>query len=248
MTLQCLPSSIHDELSRYKAVWTGSVWRRWKWACTCGSGSAAPNSCCVTSSPPAGWGCRSASPPTAASVRRWPRRTHTSPHRSAGMFLVKALPAPTRAGADIPQRLFSVRSFRPTASAAAAASATQTEPRDRVQPAGEPGRDAARKLSINFEQTQEAFKSKDSLELLRSLLVFKLCSYDFLVDKNTQVMVMTNFIHHSLSFKYLSQYIPRADLLLVYYLDGGYDINWPWYDGDHNITSGRCLGAHTHLF
>lgn len=107
------------------------------------------------------------------------------------MFLVKALAVPTRAGADIPQRFFSSRSFRPTA--AAAASATQTEPRDRVQRAGEPGREAPRKLSVNFEQTREAFKSKASLELLRSLLVFKLCSYDFLVDKNTQVMVMTNF-------------------------------------------------------
>ncbi|XP_059405537.1 proline dehydrogenase 1, mitochondrial-like [Carassius carassius] len=44
------------------------------------------------------------------------------------------------------------------------------------------------KISIDFEQTKEAFKSKDTLELLRSLMVFKLCSYDILVDKNKEIM------------------------------------------------------------
>lgn len=43
------------------------------------------------------------------------------------------------------------------------------------------------KISIDFEQTKEAYKSKDTLELLRSLVVFKLCSYDILVDKNKEV-------------------------------------------------------------
>ncbi|KAI1882416.1 hypothetical protein AGOR_G00250470 [Albula goreensis] len=43
-------------------------------------------------------------------------------------------------------------------------------------------------VSIDFENTQEAYKSKDTLELLRSLLVFKLCTYDFLVDKNKELM------------------------------------------------------------
>ncbi|XP_068422818.1 proline dehydrogenase 1, mitochondrial isoform X2 [Clinocottus analis] len=47
---------------------------------------------------------------------------------------------------------------------------------------------AANELSVDFDQTQRAYKSKDSLELLRSLVVFKLCSYDFLVDKNTEIM------------------------------------------------------------
>lgn len=46
----------------------------------------------------------------------------------------------------------------------------------------------ATKICVNFDQTQEAYKSKDSLELLRSLVVFKLCSYDFLVDRNREVM------------------------------------------------------------
>uniref|UniRef100_A0A8C4F0B8 Proline dehydrogenase n=1 Tax=Dicentrarchus labrax TaxID=13489 RepID=A0A8C4F0B8_DICLA len=46
----------------------------------------------------------------------------------------------------------------------------------------------ANEISVDFDQTREAYKSKDSLELLRSLVVFKLCSYDFLVDKNKEVM------------------------------------------------------------
>ncbi|XP_057687716.1 proline dehydrogenase 1, mitochondrial [Corythoichthys intestinalis] len=43
-------------------------------------------------------------------------------------------------------------------------------------------------ISVDFEQTREAYKSKDSLELLRSLVVLKMCSYDFLVDKNQEIM------------------------------------------------------------
>ncbi|KAM9858212.1 proline dehydrogenase 1, mitochondrial [Aulostomus maculatus] len=43
-------------------------------------------------------------------------------------------------------------------------------------------------ISVDFDQTREAYKSKDSLELLRSLVVFKLCSYDVLVDKNKEIM------------------------------------------------------------
>ncbi|XP_053727089.1 proline dehydrogenase 1, mitochondrial-like [Synchiropus splendidus] len=41
---------------------------------------------------------------------------------------------------------------------------------------------------VDFDQTREAYKSKESWELLRSLLVFKLCSYDVLVDKNKEIM------------------------------------------------------------
>ncbi|KAJ8415312.1 hypothetical protein AAFF_G00422920 [Aldrovandia affinis] len=44
------------------------------------------------------------------------------------------------------------------------------------------------KIAIDFDNTKEAYKSKDTIELLRSLLVFKLCSYDFLVDKNKELM------------------------------------------------------------
>ncbi|KAM9451171.1 proline dehydrogenase 1, mitochondrial [Clarias gariepinus] len=45
-----------------------------------------------------------------------------------------------------------------------------------------------KKIFIDFENTQEAYRSKDTLELLRSLLVFKLCAFDFLVDKNKELM------------------------------------------------------------
>ncbi|XP_061115818.1 proline dehydrogenase 1, mitochondrial isoform X2 [Conger conger] len=44
------------------------------------------------------------------------------------------------------------------------------------------------KIAVDFENTEDAYKSKTSLELLRSLLVFKLCTYDFLVDKNKELM------------------------------------------------------------
>ncbi|KAK2872347.1 hypothetical protein Q8A67_022244 [Cirrhinus molitorella] len=44
------------------------------------------------------------------------------------------------------------------------------------------------RISIDFDNTQEAYKSKDTMELFRSLLVFKLCTFDFLVDKNKELM------------------------------------------------------------
>ncbi|CAL8249051.1 unnamed protein product [Merluccius merluccius] len=44
------------------------------------------------------------------------------------------------------------------------------------------------RTSVDFEETREAYRSKDSLELLRSLVVFKLCSYDVLVDRNKEIM------------------------------------------------------------
>uniref|UniRef100_A0A8C5GRN2 Proline dehydrogenase n=1 Tax=Gouania willdenowi TaxID=441366 RepID=A0A8C5GRN2_GOUWI len=40
---------------------------------------------------------------------------------------------------------------------------------------------AADEVLVDFEKTQEVYRSKASLELLRSLVVFKLCSYDFLI-------------------------------------------------------------------
>uniref|UniRef100_A0A674EQU5 Proline dehydrogenase n=1 Tax=Salmo trutta TaxID=8032 RepID=A0A674EQU5_SALTR len=43
-------------------------------------------------------------------------------------------------------------------------------------------------IAIDFDNTHEAYKSKDNIELLRSLLVFKLCTFDFLVDKNKELM------------------------------------------------------------
>ncbi|XP_056146668.1 proline dehydrogenase 1, mitochondrial [Lampris incognitus] len=43
-------------------------------------------------------------------------------------------------------------------------------------------------ITVDFDNTAEAYKSKDNIELLRSLLVFKLCTFDFLVNKNKELM------------------------------------------------------------
>lgn len=43
------------------------------------------------------------------------------------------------------------------------------------------------KIHIDFDNTQEAYRSKGNIELLRSLLVFKLCTFDVLVEKNKEV-------------------------------------------------------------
>lgn len=44
------------------------------------------------------------------------------------------------------------------------------------------------KIWIDFNNTEEAYKSKNNVELLRSLLVFKLCTFDFLVERNKELM------------------------------------------------------------
>lgn len=44
------------------------------------------------------------------------------------------------------------------------------------------------KIQIDFDNTEEAYKSKNNVELLRSLLVFKLCTFDFLVERNKELM------------------------------------------------------------
>ncbi|XP_071339782.1 proline dehydrogenase 1, mitochondrial [Trachinotus anak] len=125
------------------------------------------------------------------------------------MFYVKTAPALTRAGPEIPLRcLLSSRRLRSTVTSTT--SPTRTEQRGdvssrggaqrdtaRSESLGQPGRGgrdgtttttAANEVFVDFDQTREAYKSKDSLELLRSLVVFKLCSYDFLVDKNKEIM------------------------------------------------------------
>lgn len=45
----------------------------------------------------------------------------------------------------------------------------------------------AKSIHIDFDNTQEAYKSKKNIELLRSLLVFKLCTFDVLVERNKEV-------------------------------------------------------------
>ncbi|XP_056302252.1 proline dehydrogenase 1, mitochondrial isoform X2 [Danio aesculapii] len=50
------------------------------------------------------------------------------------------------------------------------------------------------RISIDFDNTREAYRSKHTLELLRSLLVFKLCTFDFLVDKNKELIDLSKKI------------------------------------------------------
>lgn len=45
------------------------------------------------------------------------------------------------------------------------------------------------KLDLTFENSQLAFKAKSSLDLLRGYLVFQLCSFNFLINNQKQVLV-----------------------------------------------------------
>ncbi|XP_035496045.2 proline dehydrogenase 1, mitochondrial isoform X1 [Scophthalmus maximus] len=109
------------------------------------------------------------------------------------MLWLKAAPALARPGASATFKwLLSSRSLRTTG-------AHNGGQRGDVSSSARPGRRggggdgtattaASHEISVDFELTREAYKSKDSLELLRSLVVFKLCSYSILVDKNKEIM------------------------------------------------------------
>lgn len=47
-------------------------------------------------------------------------------------------------------------------------------------------------IHIDFDNTEEAYRSKGNVELLRSLLVFKLCTFDVLVDKNKEASSLSS--------------------------------------------------------
>ena len=47
------------------------------------------------------------------------------------------------------------------------------------------------KTVLNFNDTKRAYRSKTTGEVLRALLVFKLCSVNFLVDYNRQVCILS---------------------------------------------------------
>ncbi|XP_028679806.1 proline dehydrogenase 1, mitochondrial [Erpetoichthys calabaricus] len=50
------------------------------------------------------------------------------------------------------------------------------------------------RVAIDFENTKEAYRSKTTLELLRSLFVFKLCTFDFVVDRNKELMQLSRAV------------------------------------------------------
>uniref|UniRef100_A0A8C8G1E2 Proline dehydrogenase n=1 Tax=Oncorhynchus tshawytscha TaxID=74940 RepID=A0A8C8G1E2_ONCTS len=111
------------------------------------------------------------------------------------MSYVKTVPALTRAGVDINVRRLNTLSNRRAQSTVASTQAGQ-DVTNRESYSSRKSRNASSspKISIDFELTQEAYKSKDNLELLRSLVVFKLCSYDLLVDKNKELMDISKFL------------------------------------------------------
>ncbi|XP_056385691.1 proline dehydrogenase 1, mitochondrial [Hyla sarda] len=49
-------------------------------------------------------------------------------------------------------------------------------------------------VTMNFENTQEAYKSKATWELLRSVMVFWLCSIDSIVERNQQLLQLSRKI------------------------------------------------------
>ncbi|XP_068562266.1 proline dehydrogenase 1, mitochondrial [Cebidichthys violaceus] len=65
------------------------------------------------------------------------------------------------------------------------------------------------KIHIDFNNTQEAYRSKGNVELLRSLLVFKLCTIDILVEKNKELM--------ALSKKVLGQWMFEKLMKMTFY-------------------------------
>lgn len=109
------------------------------------------------------------------------------------MSYIKTMTALARAGADINLKKLNVLSNRRLRSIVASAQEEQNNVSNKEGTARSEslrqgrGTSTTNKISVDFDQTQEAYKSKDSLELLRSLVVFKLCSYDFLVDKHMEV-------------------------------------------------------------
>lgn len=126
------------------------------------------------------------------------------------MFCVKTVPAPRWANAEIIhlKRLLSNRRLRSNVTSSSTTwsekKADHGRSRSGAQRAsvrlqspvksGKAGRThtnfppSTNEISVDFERSQEAYRSKNSLELLRSLVVFKLCSYDFLVDNNKEIM------------------------------------------------------------
>nr|XP_033810327.1 proline dehydrogenase 1, mitochondrial-like isoform X1 [Geotrypetes seraphini] len=79
---------------------------------------------------------------------------------------------------------------------------TQVEHMQRAEDVNEPSASAAAP-DICFRDPQEAYRSKATWELLRSLLVFRLCSYDALVNRNEQLMSLCRAILGQQLFKEL---------------------------------------------
>ncbi|XP_062398655.1 proline dehydrogenase 1, mitochondrial [Sardina pilchardus] len=133
------------------------------------------------------------------------------------MSYAKAVPVFARAGLDVNLRNISAVSGRRLGSTVASTQRNQSSEEstdidgavpktdvhaDLIQQSRTHGT-SKNKISIDFNQTKEAYKSKDTGELLRSLVVFKLCSYDLLVDKNKEIMDLSKKILGQKTFERL---------------------------------------------
>lgn len=56
-------------------------------------------------------------------------------------------------------------------------------------------------VDLSFNNAEEAYRSKGNFEIIRSLLVFNLCSINYLVDKNKEVFKFFVFFSFSISLK-----------------------------------------------
>ncbi|MFH4979261.1 hypothetical protein AB6A40_005970 [Gnathostoma spinigerum] len=59
------------------------------------------------------------------------------------------------------------------------------------------------RVDLSFENAQEAFKSKSNFELLRGIIVLRLCSLDFLVKNNASIMMVLRKVLGQSLFKKL---------------------------------------------
>ncbi|CAL9683402.1 unnamed protein product [Knipowitschia caucasica] len=85
----------------------------------------------------------------------------------------------------------------------------QTEPLELISQRKAQNKHQTRAIQIDFENTEEAYRSKSNVELLRSLLVFKLCTIDVLVDKNKELI--------DLSRKLLGQRLFELIMKMTFY-------------------------------
>ncbi|XP_028317933.1 proline dehydrogenase 1, mitochondrial [Gouania willdenowi] len=85
----------------------------------------------------------------------------------------------------------------------------ETVPTELISPSSSAAHAPLHKIHIDFDNTQEAYRSKGNMELLRSLLVFNLCTIDLLVDKNKELM--------DLSKKFLGQKMFEWIMKMTFY-------------------------------
>lgn len=123
--------------------------------------------------------------------------TAASPlQRKANMSYTKLVSALARANStSVNKMLVSPGRYRSTVASAKSQEersrldgcAVEAEPVELLSPTKPLAKAHMNQVNVDFDNTQEAYKSKRNIELLRSLLVFNLCAVDILVEKNKEV-------------------------------------------------------------